>query len=353
MNLNPICSIKFIKDGSSLDLDIFSKFTCIIGDNSGEGKTEFFTEIEDGINDRSITIESSLPFAVAHAATIETQINTENITIFMIDEFGMIRSEFLPAILKSKHIFICITRGFDLHFDYGYYSIHFLKRKNDWFILEQPNILNVTNNIDYCDKIITEADHNRSENQLLSVYFSNIIPSKGRDKIEKKLRNTNEKILVLADLGNIGVAYRILSERVQDNPNIMFYDYQCFEELLYNCDLVKSLNNKITADVCNFLSLERYYSFLLEKSTKWTNLEYKHGKPLAQDFLDVKNFYKVFDSVIGKGLLNLILNRKTKCGNYLLSNNTISGNNNQLPSTNNQKYSSECVSNEMKLFDDD
>lgn len=61
--------INFVRsDGKSVNVRLFSHYTCICGKFSGEGKSEFVSLLEDGISTGDISVVSKLPFAIATLA---------------------------------------------------------------------------------------------------------------------------------------------------------------------------------------------------------------------------------------------------------------------------------------------
>ena len=60
------------------------------------------------------------------------------------------------------------------------------------------------------------------------------------------------------------------------------------------------------------MTIEKFYEFLLEKETAANpTLEYRHGKALADGYLTAEP-EKLFQSDIGRGILNAIQCRKEK-----------------------------------------
>ena len=305
------------ENNSSVSINLYSHYTCLYGEFSGEGKSHFFSSVEQGINTDTVEVEvkdSNIGFTLATAATLEAILGNKSRMVIMIDESAMLKSSIISKVNKSKHIFICITRSMPLKMDYPLQGIYKLSRdifKED-IIFDISNVKQLPIAKDFSkkfDEIIVEAKYNKSESQLLNVYLDNVKCASGRDNIEKYLREkSNKSILVLADLGNIGRAYKLLSKRCKDNPYIVFYGYNCFEQLLYDSPIVKELPElEKQLNPFDTVSLEVFYEKLLAKKTKGTELEYKHGKPLKDIFLQKKNFHKIFKSKVGKGLYNYIM----------------------------------------------
>ena len=86
-------------------IEIISKYTCFIGKDSGEGKTELLSLIEDSIQDNSLKIQSPVPVSVATPATIEALLELSIRHIFIIDEFSVLRKEILSKIKNSNHLY--------------------------------------------------------------------------------------------------------------------------------------------------------------------------------------------------------------------------------------------------------
>lgn len=305
------------ENNSSVSINLYSHYTCLYGEFSGEGKSHFFSSVEQGINTNTIEVEvkdSNIGFTLATAATLEAILGNRSRMVIMIDESAMLKSSIINKVNKSKHIFICITRSMPFKMDYPLQGLYKVSRKvvKDEVSFDITNVKQLPIAKDFTnkfDEVVVESKYNKSESQLLNVYLDNVKCANGRDRIEKLLRGKgNKTILVLADLGNIGRAYKLLSKRCKDNPNIVFYGYNCFEQLLYDSPMVKELPElEKQLNPFDIVSLEVFYEKLLAKKTKGTELEYKHGKPLKNSFLQRKNFHKIFKSKVGKGLYNYIM----------------------------------------------
>ena len=296
-----------ISTGNELFIDIYSHYTCIYGVDSGEGKTEFFEIVGSGVNTGDILIESELPFVLATEINFHSILTLSERSIIMVDEALILNDNTIKKANNSKHLIIAITRNMPLKASYPLCGIYFIKRNaKGWFTIEKDDVLALAGNGDKFDTIITESGKQKSENELLSVYIDNLVAAGGRDKIEHVLRNINGKVLVIADLGNIGGAYYILRKRCQQNPDIRFYNYQAFEELLVSSLLVKRYGNEIYLNPFDYLSLEQYYENVLESATAGTILEYKHGSRLAEPFLDKSNQEDIFNSNVGRILWEVL-----------------------------------------------
>lgn len=217
--------IRFLFKEHSFGINVVSKFTCFVGNNSGEGKTELFQLIEDSIQNASLQIQSPVPVSIATPATIEALLELPTRHIFIMDEFAVLRQGILRKIQNSQHLFICITRGLPLRISFSYYGIYHILRTKDFFEVIPANELNVVKNIpNDIDLIVTEACEGESEYQMIANYgIKNIKAVKGRDRIHRALEK-NKKQLVLVDLSNIGKAYSILRKDCRAG-NVYLYDY--------------------------------------------------------------------------------------------------------------------------------
>lgn len=300
------------KSGQSFDIMLNSHYTCIFGKDSGEGKTEFFNEILTGLSEETVKVISEYPFYcidIQGMSSLEPILNNPERSIYLLDEASVLKENHIVRMNRSKHLFIMITRTVPLRGNYPLDGIYFLTRHNGWFKSSPAELPLAYDNI-YKTKIVTESRIGRSEHELLSIYYNDVIAAGGRDRIERKLRNTNEKITVFADLGNIGSAYFLLQKRCEQNKQISFYPYKAFEQLLCESPLVKSLEKIFSESVFDFMSEEKYYEAMLKFLTFGTSLEYKHGFPLSKEFLDRENYEKIFNSEVGQLLYKEIKMQK-------------------------------------------
>lgn len=302
-------TISFIYKGNVASISVISKFTYIVGIDSGEGKTEFLSVIEDYFDksDFKIIVEPKVNIAIANNANIDTLLKSDIRSIYIIDEALVNDNVRLKQMNKSKHLFICVNRSLPTSCAYAYGGIYLLNRTENWYNIVKVNGLRLYHIGVPIDTIITEAAPLHSENELLSVYNVNLVSANGRDNLHAIINNhKNERLLVLADLGNISGAYKILAKRCRDIPQLYFYDYQCLEELLFKSKLVNGDDSAVPIKSTDLISIENYYETVLELSTHGTYLEYKHGKHLNPAYLDTNNFEQLLNTKVGSGLYNLI-----------------------------------------------
>lgn len=306
-------SFNQLENNKTASINVYSKFTCIIGNDSGEGKTEFYSLLEEGFSDGSTSIDAPLPVVLVNEGAFDGIIANKEPYICIIDEGGMFLDRRIRSMNKSPHYFIIISRGITSNISYPYCGIYEIARDGDWFNIQHTSRLNVVKELHFKYRtILTESAPNRSEHELLSVYLDNVQACSGRDRIYKRIRNAGDSTLIIADLGDIGPAFSILSTMCKEY-DIELYDYQCFEQLLYESQLVQQLQPLMDSEESfssSYISVEKFYEKLLEERTKSTYLEYKHKMPLSKEFLNKENLYKVFSSTVGEGLLNYINNNQ-------------------------------------------
>lgn len=305
----PSHRVEFISNinGSKVSINVYSHYTCLYGEYSGEGKTYLLDYIREGRNtgEIEVVVPKGYGFAIADEGSIDLALSNPNPFVIMIDEASALQENVIKKLNKSKHIIICVARSMPLKMDYpmqGMYRVSFSEESFDIQLMEG---LPVAVDGGRYDEIVVESSKGRSEHQLLSVYLPNVVASGGRDNIQKHIRDASKRYLVFADLANIGRSYQLLMKRSRQG-NVKFYNYSCFEELLYESNLVKSIGVVVDADIFGFTTIEKYYEYLLEKKTKGTNIEYVHGKPLKEGYVNKKNFLKVFSSRVSKGIRKYI-----------------------------------------------
>ena len=301
--------VKFIKDDNVTELVLRSHYTCIYGEYSGEGKSEFISAVEEGMADGSVKVISELPVNIATATSIDGVLGNPELRIIIIDEIAMLKDEYITKINKSKHLFIGISRGNPLKLDYPLSGIYNVVRDytNDWFkIICCANDLPVLSKCSDC-LIITESVENRSEHELLQQYFKEMKGACGRDKIEKLLRGTTESIQVFADLGAIGRAFTLLRKRCIQNPKIRFYPYQAFEQLLVESPLLCDLAD-CKSTVFDYKTFESYYEAVFEYILQKKNINFTHGNQLPQFILEASPEL-LFNSEVGRILYDYIKTR--------------------------------------------
>lgn len=302
---NDCLTVDFEYMGQHAIISLYSKFTQIYGD-SGEGKSEFIARVinERRVNNCRITASNDLKVILLQEDSDIFDFSDTERKIYVIDEIALRNAISQIELRHSNHYFICVSRSTSTYGNTTLKGHYRLKRTERWYTFVQDHLPLYKGA--HIDHIITEAADGHSEHELLGRYMSNLISARGRDNIAKVLRKTTGSVLVMADLGNVGNASQLWMKRCRQNPDIYFYDYLAFEELLYESPLVSSLPSIIEPDKFLAQTLERYYEKLLEVKTKGSALEYEHGKPLANPYLDKANFNKIFDSEVGRALIPLL-----------------------------------------------
>lgn len=252
------------KDSAVLfSLPLISHLTTIYGVNSGEGKSWLFDLLVRmrAANELEITCENSngdfYDVLFASLDSFQELLEQEDRKVIIVDEIFINKSsDILKLINTCKHLLIVITRSFPMAANSplnGIYAIQLGSYgKFHLELMNKDKLLPITKSLEDVDIFITEASEGKSEYQVLQFLIEKfkqdvrLIAAGGKDKIQSKLlwctRNFPEKrIIVFTDLYNISAQLKLLAKRCKQNPNIAFYDYGCFEELLCVSDLIKKI----------------------------------------------------------------------------------------------------------------
>ena len=322
MDIVDNCTLTFTgtqKQGS-VTINLCSHYTLIIGENSGEGKSHFFNFFERRFRNSSISITNSMGYSILFATTssaLDGFLKIPQRCIIFVDEILLSQgSGYVASLNVSNHLFIVVARNSAFNISAPMNGIYEVKRWIDggtlFFDLIQVKSLRLYsgNKIVDFDFIVTESRDGRSEHQLLSEYLDKdiIIAAYGNTRIYKKLTSKVKSgvVLVLMDLSNMSGFYSKLRNLCEKRKDLYFYDYNCFEELLYKSRIIPK--NVDVGSVFDYLTVERYYEALLMESTSGTDLCVKHGQKLPAIYLDKSNFDAIFNTDIGKGLYILIKN---------------------------------------------
>lgn len=283
------------ESGKEMLIKLYSHYTCITGE-SGIGKTFFFEMLRENSVFNIYEIESDFPITYVDDDNIlETVLEVPQRRIIFIDEtiaFSR-QGSLMRKLNSSQHLILCIGRGLTCKGDYplqGIYRLEMDKDYEDWFTIHPVFDLNASFQIN--DRIVTEAGDGKSEHYIISRTHA-AIPACGRNNVSKCLLNT-ETTTCFIDLGNIGRAYSLLAKRIEgQNHNV--FDYQSFEQLVYESDLVHGSRD---VDSFAYTTIEMMYEKLLERE----NIGYKHSKPLCDNIKAACENGKIYTGVLGKAL---------------------------------------------------
>ena len=234
-----------VKNKPDVNIEISSKITLIYGKDSGEGKTEFISALENAKALGYLEFKSSIPVSIASTTNVEDllfEIKTRHIII--IDESTLFSVDVIKAFIQSNHLGIFVGRSLNKGLSTSYYSIYNIRRTKNWFELSQINSLNITKLPKRANTVYVESAKDTGEHQLLTALgVRSVIPCNGNSKIFSvinKAKDNNSKF-ILMDLGNITNVLGTL-KRI---GNAEFYDYIAFEQLIVNCNQVKALGRKV------------------------------------------------------------------------------------------------------------
>jgi len=258
--------VRFIQKstGKSLEIELVSHYTAILGLKSAEGKTWFYQFIRDELLNDAVSIESEVPCIFSDVLNIERDLRSPERSIIIIDELTLNRTlNLINVYNKAKHLIISISRTLPFNVNAPFQGIYTIKAVDGWFTCEHLEGLRFAEREYQFDIVITEARDGRSENQLIKqwrpdVYLvgagGNIRVAMAINRIARKF--PDKKILVLTDLFNIGQQYKNLIDVQSKCSNVKFYDYGSFEWMLFYSSFIKGTTR---SDSLNFPTLEKYY----------------------------------------------------------------------------------------------
>lgn len=290
--------VRLTGPGYDFSIDLFSKYTSILGVDSGEGKTWLFETVQSHKLQNRLKIECEYPVIFPSITEIGELLLLNEPTVIFCDEINVnLLNDLQERIINSPHLIVSIGRATPFHFASplkGIYQV--LITGDETFDVKNINYdskLPICDSLDGVDVVVTEASPDKSESALFKEYCKvfnknvEIIDACGKDNVPKKLRyltrtKPNSKIVVLTDLGNISIQFKQLFKQCSENPNISFYPWDSFEELLCKCKFVIINGNKVPEmNVFSYLSVEKYYEALLEVMTAGKSFQFKHEKPIV------------------------------------------------------------------------
>lgn len=328
------CKVTFtdFMEGYTFSLDLVSHYTTIIGFDSGEGKTWLFDSVSRKQAAGELQVECVYNVIFSTLESLERDLDLENRTVIITDEYTISKSQsIMRKINNCKHLILAITRTSVKRANSPLNGIYKIVVTEDSVfdiqLINDDGGIPLTRELFGTDIILTEASENKSEYQFLCGLQEltgkrvRLVAANGKDKIANKLRtlsikHSNKNILVFMDLGNVGSQIKLLRKRCRANPNIKFFDYVCFEELLSEGSLLEQFQSIMQETVFDFLTPEKFYEKKLEVMTKNTPYAYNHKKPvLSLCYLiycldcindcrlkDSDKFQKLLDSDIGKSI---------------------------------------------------
>jgi len=284
-------TVQFMADDLDLTFTLYSHFTCILGIESGEGKSFLFDTLRERMATSELTVRAMYPVVVLDSDNLSLILRESERHIVLIDEVTVNKnSNLLSELNRSKHLFVVITRSsfipnVPIH---GIYKVDICE---GGFIVKHLSSHLPRYKGGNIDVIVTEASENRSENALLRSLIDRfglsikLISANGKDRIAAMLHHLNithstSKILVFTDLANISGQFKLLTKRCSQNPNVTFYGYLSFEQLLLDSPLLKRIIRNCSKSPFDFVTLGRYYERWLEDVTTGSVFEIKHSRPV-------------------------------------------------------------------------
>lgn len=306
---NNYCLLSF-KSINSVDTILFSiklisHFTTVYGIDSGEGKSWLFDMLirMRAANELQITCigteGESYDVVFASLDTFKELLEQEARKVIIVDEIFINKSsELLKLVNSCSHFLVVITRSFPMAANSplnGIYTVHVGSTgKFHVELINKQGLIPLTTSLKDADIIVTEASSGRSENQLLQFLIKKfnknilLIAADGKDKIQAKLlwctkKYPEKRIVVFTDLYNISAQLKLLVKRCKQNPNIVFYNYGCFEELLCESSFIAQVKKCFNKKSFDYITLERFFEEKVNFLTKGTIIEYNHHKPIMSE----------------------------------------------------------------------
>lgn len=301
------CKITDVRNNVTSVLQLPSKFTCIYGKFSAEGKTTFIETFEEKLGTGDVTVECSEGYSFVYGSNALLSLTEK--CIVLVDELILTNKNSLKVALNSNNVFICISRYNTFQMGYALSGVYRMDTQSVSMCHFIPTAeLPITKDLDNdYTIIITESCKERSECKLLMHHFSNnIIAGDCNTSAVRKARDTDGKLLLVLDLYNISSILADLYTLCEENVNVHVYAYGCFEELLYNSRLTESLCELRTVPRYRSRTLERAFEHAFEVVTRKANdIHFSHGKEIPKAWLNIDNSYDVFASDIGYGFIYL------------------------------------------------
>lgn len=300
-------------DEYRVSIDLFSHYTGI-SDDSGNGKTHFLDYVRshrfDGVLEFDIPDGFDLSFAFDEA-TLMTAINQSTRQIIFVDEPNVcLVYEHMRQINKSEHLFIFVSRGHLFGSSYPIHGMYSLIEEEDLVfritrVKEFPLCTKINNDI----VVATESKENKSEHRLLQRFIPNVIGLDSGCNIAKYIETAEQDTLIFCDLGNIGFEYYNICTALENcKYKIWFYDYSCYEELLFVSQVYNGDNSSV--DPFSRMSIEKVFESSLKHLSRHTEYEYDHKKCTYPIALDKCSAEQLFDSYCGKVLLEYLHNNE-------------------------------------------
>ena len=300
-------------------LELERNITILTGD-SGIGKSSvrrLVHDYEQYGKKSAVTVKCKVPCrTIISDDDWEYRISKISNSIIFIDEgHGFIKSkEFAEAISQSGNYFVLITRNSLPQIPYSVNSILSLKetvrRANRVYSKTYSvydHIENYMNKLKSFDLLIIEDSKAGYEmySHIASMKNVNCISADGKSNIPLTLlEHTDKKVMIVADGAAFGSEMNKIDNIMKESPDMVWaFLPECFEWLILKSDIIVDKNTKRILqspskyiDSKDYISWERFFTDILEKSTADTSLAYNKSK-LNVVYLKSANVKKIIKAI--------------------------------------------------------
>lgn len=287
-------SIKFLKTGHSVKIDLERRLTFVTG-LSGSGKTSF-VRLMNTQNNENVEHSSTIQvFFFVNANGFEQLVSVKD-RIVILDDYGALQHgefiNFVKGYAVSNNLWFLIFGREDSNIPVSFSSIYVMKSVGREFTATKLSIAAKTYKLSGFDLILVEDSKSGFEfvNRLNNT--NAVVESTyGASNIYKKLKNLRESgidklnIFIFVDMASYGVDFlqlkALLSKKEYKGYNVcLMTDYECFEELLLRTNMLNGsvdLSSLEQTDANNYVSWENFYEDVLNKATEGKLFRAYHG----------------------------------------------------------------------------
>ena len=299
----------------------------ILSGNSATGKSTLYRAIKQFENDgraSGIKLTCDRPCVILEGKNWENDLKEIKQSIVFVDEGAKFinTEEFATAIKKSDNYYVLITRQDLGNLPYSIHEIYELdtNRIGNRMFCKQQQIYK-SNNIAQnaiISKIVTEDSKTGYEfyNEYAKTHNIQCEHADGKTNVSKKIvnKNNSQTTLIIVDGAAYGSEMNNTMILINSIPGYILFTPESFEWLLLNSNI---LNEPYITEVLNatynyiesseFLSWEKYFTDLLNKATKESNIMpyNKSNNKSLKIFTTGNNMKRVIESSDLKYLLEI------------------------------------------------
>ena len=287
-------SIKFLKTGHSVKIDLERRLTFVTG-LSGSGKTSF-VRIMNTQNNENVEHSSTIQvFFFVNANGFEQLVSVKD-RIVILDDYGALQRgdfiNFVKGYALSNNLWFLIFGREDSSIPVSFNSVYIMRSIGREFTASKLGIVAKTYKLVGFDLILVEDSKSGFEFvKRLNSTSAFVESTHGASNIYRKLKSLRESgvdklnIFLFVDMASYGVSFlqlqSLLSRKEYRGYNIcLMTDYECFEELLLRTNMLNGsvdLSSLEQTDANNYVSWENFYEDVLNKVTEGKLFRAYHG----------------------------------------------------------------------------